>query len=148
MEDARRSPRSPSRSASYRFDRYRKAKENGARLAVPEADLAELTRIRDGVFLARDLINTPANDLAPQDLADAAKALAERHGAEFSLVSGEALVRDFPMIHAVGMASDRPPCLADLRWGAEGDPKVTLDRQGDRLRHGRARHQAGRLRCS
>jgi leucyl aminopeptidase len=115
---------------SYRFDRYRKPKENGARLAVPETEMAELSRMRDAVFLARDLINTPANDLAPQDLAQGARDLAARHGAEIAVVEGDALTSDFPMIHAVGKGSDRAPCLIDMRWGDESAPKVTLIGKG------------------
>ncbi len=117
--------------ASYRFERYRKPKADGPRLVVPEGvDPASLTRVRDAVFLARDLINTPANDLAPRDLASAAADLAGRFGAEISIVDGEALARGFPLIHAVGAASDRPPCLVDVRWGGESDPKVTLIGKG------------------
>jgi leucyl aminopeptidase len=114
----------------YRFERYRKPKEGGARLAVAETDLEEIERIRAGVFLARDLINTPANDLAPRDLAAAVELLAGRHGAEVTVIEGEELERDFPMIHAVGAGSDRPPCLVDMRWGSDADPKVTLIGKG------------------
>jgi leucyl aminopeptidase len=114
----------------YRFDRYRKPKEGGARLVVKEAELKEIGRIRDGVFFARDLINTPANDLAPRDLAAAAESLASRHSAEVKVVDGDELQRDFPMIHAVGAGSDRPPCLVDMRWGSAADPKVTLIGKG------------------
>ena len=115
---------------SYRFDRYRKPREPGARLVVPAAEFAALARVRDGVFLARDLINTPANDLAPGDLAKAAEDLAARFDAEAQVVSGDALARDFPMVHAVGAASERPPCLVDMRWGDERAPKVTLIGKG------------------
>ncbi len=114
----------------YRFERYRKPKEAAALLAMTERELADVARIRDGVFSARDLINTPANDLAPSDLAAAAEALAAEHGAEVEVISGEALVRDFPMVHAVGAASDRAPCLVDLKWGASDHPKVTLIGKG------------------
>jgi leucyl aminopeptidase len=117
--------------ASYRFDRYRKPKKDRPQLIVPHgADGAELSRIRDAVFLVRDLINTPANDLSPHDLAHAASALAGRFRASAAVIDGEALAREFPMIHAVGAGSDRPPCLIDIRWGAESDPKVTLIGKG------------------
>jgi leucyl aminopeptidase len=117
--------------ALYRFERYRKPKQDIARLVVPKGiDVAALTRIRDGVFLARDLINIPANDLSPHDLADAARALAERTGATIAVIDGDALKQGFPMIHAVGVASDRPPCLIDLRWGRDEDAKVTLVGKG------------------
>ena len=115
----------------YRFERYRKPRQGAAQLVAPRGvDAAALERIRDGVFLARDLINTPANDLSPQDLADAASELAGRFGATIDVTAGEALEREFPMVHAVGMASDRPPCLIDLRWGQEDAPKVTLVGKG------------------
>jgi leucyl aminopeptidase len=117
--------------ASYRFDRYRKPKGERPRLVVPDGvDRAAIARIRDAVFFVRDLINTPANDLSPHDLAEAATSLAARCGAEISVVDGAKLAREFPMIHAVGAASDRPPCLIDMRWGKEGDPKVTLVGKG------------------
>jgi leucyl aminopeptidase len=116
---------------AYRFDRYRKSKDAGVRLVVPEgADKAMLGCIRDGVFLARDLINIPANDLSPQDLARAAETTADRFGASLSITEGEALEREFPMLHAVGAGSDRPPCLIDMRWGSQGDPKITLVGKG------------------
>jgi leucyl aminopeptidase len=116
---------------SYRFDRYRKPGDAFATLLPPDGvDAAGHARIRDGVFLARDLVNTPANDLGPGDLAEASRALAVRYGAEFSLTAGEALKRDFPMIHAVGAGSDRPPCLIDMRWGAKDAAKVTLVGKG------------------
>ena len=117
--------------ASYRFDRYRKPKQDGARLVVPGGvDGAALARIHNAVFLTRDLINTPANDLSPHDLAHAASNLAARFGASISVTEGEALARGFPMVQAVGAASDRPPCLIDLRWGSEAAPKVTLVGKG------------------
>jgi leucyl aminopeptidase len=115
----------------YRFDRYRKPKENGVRLVAPEGCSVErVERIRGSIVLARDLINTPANDLAPRQLAEVAEGLAARYGATVEVIEGEALERGFPMIHAVGTASDRPPCLVDLRWGAESDPKITLIGKG------------------
>jgi leucyl aminopeptidase len=115
----------------YRYDRYRKPKEGAARLVLPDGvDAAALARVRDGVFLVRDLINTPANDLGPRELAEAAGALAGRFGADLAILEGDELARGFPMIHAVGVGSDRPPCLIDMRWGAEGAPKVTLVGKG------------------
>ncbi len=117
--------------ASYRFDRYRKPRQDGPRLVVPAGvDGAALGRIRDAVFLTRDLINIPANDLSPHDLAHAAASLAGQFAASVAIIEGEALERDFPMIHAVGMGSDRPPCLVDIRWGSESHPKVTLIGKG------------------
>src|SRR3954453_11206592 len=94
---------------SYKFTRYRKADANGAQLEIPEGlDGADLSRIAEGVTLARDLINTPANDMGPAELADAAKALGDRPGAAFRVIVGDELLRqNFPLIHAVGRAATR-----------------------------------------
>jgi len=116
---------------AYRFVRYGKP-ANEVRLEVPdEDDGAELTRIVEAVYLARDLINTPANDMGPGELAAAAVALAARHGAAISVTVGEDLLeRNFPLIHAVGRAAARPPRLIDLSWGDPAAPKVTLVGKG------------------
>jgi leucyl aminopeptidase len=90
-----------------------------------------MTRIIDGVFLARDLINTPANDMGPQELEDAARALANRHGAELRAIVGDDLIaQNFPLIYAVGRAAARAPRLIDLTWGDARHPKVTLIGKG------------------
>lgn len=115
----------------YRFDRYRPGKPVEARLKAPEGcDAARLATIAEGEFLTRDLVNTPASDLGPSELEDALVALAARHGAEVSAIRGDALLaQNFPMIHAVGRASERAPRLLDLRWGDVG-PKLTLVGKG------------------
>ena len=117
---------------AYRFARYRRHDKPSAKLVVPPGvDGVEVSRIAEGVFLARDLINTPANDMGPEELSDAARAVAKRHGAQFSEIVGEALLKkNYPLIHAVGKGSARPPRLIDLRWGRPGAPKVTLVGKG------------------
>lgn len=117
---------------AYRFARYRKGEDRNVRLVVPDGvDAADLTRVADGVALARDLVNTPSNDMGPQELEDAARALAKRHGATANCVVGDDLLKDnFPLIHAVGRASSRAPRLIDLRWGDAKHPKVTLIGKG------------------
>ncbi|WP_315763793.1 MULTISPECIES: leucyl aminopeptidase family protein [unclassified Bradyrhizobium] len=117
---------------SYRFSRYRKADGSEVRLALPDGtDAAELTRIAEAAALARDLVNTPSNDMGPAELALAAQQLAERHGASFSCIVGDELVQqNFPLIHAVGMASTRAPRLIELSWGDPAHPKVTLVGKG------------------
>jgi len=119
--------------ARYRFDRYRKASERGeAHLAVPEGvDGERLGKIAEGVFLARDLINTPANEMGPAALEAAAHKLSERHGAEIGVTSGDALLdANFPLIHAVGRASAEAPRLIDMTWGDADAPLVTLVGKG------------------
>jgi leucyl aminopeptidase len=117
---------------SYRFNRYREAEAPGVRLAPPEGiDVAAITRMAEAVHLARNLINTPANDLGPEELAMAARELATRFGADFNCIVGDELARqNFPLIHAVGMASPRAPRLIDLAWGDPDHPKVTLVGKG------------------
>src|SRR5262249_23894364 len=118
----------------YRFTRYRKGKDKNLRLVLPDGvDGDDLSRIAEGVTLARDLINTPANDLGPAEFEAAARTLAKRHGAKIRSVVGDALLKEnFPLIHAVGRAAaaNHAPRLIDLRWGRSGDPKVTLVGKG------------------
>jgi leucyl aminopeptidase len=116
---------------SYRFGRYRKAEASEARLVPPDGvDAAELTRIVEAASLARDLINTPSNDMGPEQLEAAARDVASRFGASFSCITGEELAKDFPLVHAVGMASTRAPRLIDFCWGDPAHPKVTLVGKG------------------
>jgi leucyl aminopeptidase len=116
----------------YRFSRYRKLDGKDVRLELPEGvDADDLTRIVEGVFLARDLINTPANDMGPQDFEYAVRALAAQHGASVQAVVGDDLLKEnFPLIHAVGRAADRVPRLIDMSWGDPSHPKVTLIGKG------------------
>ena len=117
---------------SYRFGRYRKAEMPGVRLVPPEGvDIADIVRMAAAAALARDLINTPSNDMGPAELSLAAEALATRYGASFSSIVGdELLTQNFPLIHAVGMASTRAPRLIDIGWGDPGHPRVTLVGKG------------------
>ena len=117
---------------SYRFNRYRKAEDKAVKLELPDAvDGDDLTRIMDGVTLARDLINTPANDLGPAELEEAARALAAKHGASIrSIVGDDLLANNFPLIHAVGRAAARAPRLIDLTWGEGDHPNITLVGKG------------------
>ena len=83
-----------------------------------------ITRMAEAAALARDLINTPSNDMGPEELAQAAQHLAVRFGANFNCIVGDDLTRqNFPLIHAVGMASPRAPRLIDLTWGDPAIPR-------------------------
>lgn len=118
--------------AAYRFDRYRKApRSDAARLAAPAgADAARLTAIAEGEFLTRDLINTPAADMGPDELEAAFRTLAGRHGARMRCIAGDDLIaQNFPMVHAVGRASVRAPRILDMAWGDRG-PRLTLVGKG------------------
>jgi leucyl aminopeptidase len=117
---------------SYRFNRYRKADPPDVRLVPPEGiDAADIARMADAAWLARDLVNTPSNDMGPEQLAAAAEQLASRFGASFNCIVGDDLVRqNFPLVYVVGMASPRAPRLIELTWGDPAHPKVTLVGKG------------------
>ncbi len=80
--------------------------------------------------MGTDLINTPANELGPEQLAAAAVQLAAAHAGESTIHSGESLVRDYPLVAAVGGGSARAPRLIDCRWRRAGAPRVTLVGKG------------------
>jgi leucyl aminopeptidase len=117
--------------AGYAFDAYRTRKGIKARLVLPaDVDGPRIEAVAAGEKLTRDLINTPANDMGPQELEDAARALAEGHGAQIRVITGDALLDEgFPLIHTVGRAATRAPRLIDMSWGKSG-PKVTLVGKG------------------
>ncbi|MGH8143974.1 MAG: leucyl aminopeptidase family protein [Steroidobacteraceae bacterium] len=120
----------------YRFAHSRRAPASTAArptstlLAPPLADLRYAEAAARAMNLARDLINTPANQMGPQELAAAALELAAQHSGEAVVVSGEALERDYPLIAAVGAASARAPRLIDCRWPRPHAPRVTLVGKG------------------
>lgn len=115
----------------YRYAVYKSVKTSSLKLACPEgADSARAARMASAVFLARDLINTPANDMGPQALETAARAVAKAAKAKLRIVKGAALERGFPMIHAVGRAAAEEPRLIDFSWGPKSAPKVTLVGKG------------------
>jgi leucyl aminopeptidase len=123
---------------TYVFDHYwasmRKggARKESPRLVLPGAvDGETVSRLAQGVFLARDLINLPANDMGPAELESAARALAEKFRAPVSVITGDALLKEnYPLVHAVGRASDRAPRLIDFAWGDETHPRITLVGKG------------------
>ncbi|MAW79719.1 MAG: leucyl aminopeptidase [Parvularcula sp.] len=116
----------------YRFDRYKQQKPALARLVAPEnADAAAMRRAAQSVFLVRDLVNTPAGDMGPAALEQAARNLAMEMGAQIETIVGDELLgNNFPMIHAVGRAAKGAPRLIDMRWGDAGAPKLTLVGKG------------------
>ncbi len=118
--------------AGYAFTRYREQPATGAVLVWPDgADRGRALRLARAAFLARDLVNTPAGDMGPGELAAAAVQVAETAGACHRVIEGEALLAEnYPTIHAVGRASTRAPRLVDIVWGDPAAPKLTLVGKG------------------
>lgn len=119
----------------YRFARYKQPPEAGAvRLEAPSGvDIEEIRAVARSCDLARDLVNTPANDMGPNELEAAARGIAQAHGAEVSVTTGEALLEaGYPMVHAVGRAADpaRAPRFIEITWGQPDHPVVALVGKG------------------
>jgi leucyl aminopeptidase len=118
--------------AQYQFSRYRKAREKTVTLQLPKSvDIIALESMRSAICMVRDLINTPANDMGPADLAKAARTVAKHTGARFSEIVGDDLLKkNYPAIHAVGRAGPQPPRLIELTHGKTSHPLVVLVGKG------------------
>jgi len=114
---------------SYRFARYRKPTRAAAELvATPSAEVADLIQ---ACLRVRDWVNTPTEDMGPDQLESAAREIAAAHGAQIEVITGDALLqRNFPTIHAVGRASHRAPRLIALHWGDAAHPHLALVGKG------------------
>lgn len=117
---------------AYRFDFYIKNEKPLPILAIGDQSLVdEVQNLVSATFLTRDLINTPAGDMMPAQLAQCAKALTDKFGGKVTQIIGDELLeQNYPTIHAVGRASIHQPQLIDLHWGNENNPKVTLVGKG------------------
>jgi len=118
---------------SYKFDQYKsKKRATKAKLVVPQGvDAQRISMIADAVYNGRDLINTPANDLGPEEIEKAIHETAQKFGAKICSIVGEDLLKqNYPMVHAVGRASPRAPRIIDMVWGDENHPKITLVGKG------------------
>ncbi len=114
---------------AYHFARYKAGKDKV--MLESEEDLTEIEALAEAAFIARDLINTPANDLGPEAFEKEIRSFAKKRKMECRVISGDALLKEnLPMIHAVGRASSQAPRLLDLTWGKKDAPKVTLVGKG------------------
>lgn len=114
---------------AYQFTRYKKPTRQPAQLFWSEND--DVLKLVEAIYLTRDLINTPTEDMHTQALADVAKTLAKKCGGEFQEIVGDELLKqNYPAIHAVGRAGGSAPRLIDLRWGDAKHPKITLVGKG------------------
>ena len=118
--------------AGYAFTRFGKPERRIADLVWPaDAEQSRVTAAIEATFFVRDLINTPAGDMGPSQLAEEARTLARAHRAKVSVIAGDKLLgANYPAIHAVGRAAADPPRLIDLTWGDARAPKVTLVGKG------------------
>ena len=116
----------------YRYTRYKKSSRKPAILQVEgSAKVREALEMAGAVRLVRDLVNTPAEDMGPQELSDVAREQAELFGGEFDeWIGDDLLAQNFPAIHAVGRASTRPPRLIEINWGNPRDPRVAIVGKG------------------
>jgi leucyl aminopeptidase len=117
---------------AYRFTRYKKSTNTCAKLVISSGtDFAKIKRYAESISLARDLINTPAENMGPADLGAAIVEIGKKYGAKVSQIVGDdLLLKNYPAVHAVGRASSRPPRLIDLTWGYSKHPRVTLVGKG------------------
>jgi leucyl aminopeptidase len=118
---------------AYKFDRYRKTTDEPARLVVGAAVLEEARQQAHACALARDMINTPANDMGPLQVETIAREIAEQYGAQITVTVGEGLLEaGYPAVHAVGRAATphRAPRMIELAWGEPDHPLVALVGKG------------------
>lgn len=121
----------------YQFDLYKPAVRELPTLLLPPGPEPERGLLQAHVTAAtRDLVNTPAEQMGPAELAAAVQMVARQHGAKFRQVVGDALLKapggGFPAIHAVGRAAEarRAPRLIELNWGSDAHPRLCIVGKG------------------
>lgn len=117
---------------AYAFDRYKTRDHGRVRLVAPGADAAEVRRVVHACALARDMVNTPANDMGPRQMESIAREIAENSGASISVVTGDVLrEQNYPAVHAVGRAAsaERAPRIVEMAWGETG-PLIAIVGKG------------------
>jgi len=119
---------------AYAFTTYRTNGNRKAPLArislvtdAPDAEeaLRTATAVSEAVRTARDLVNTPPNDLYPETFAARARELAEAAGLEVEVLDDAALAEaGFGGVLGVGQGSSRKPRLVRLRWAGGPSPRA------------------------
>lgn len=115
---------------AYQFTRYKKAKRNPAKLFLPQS-LQSIEQRLNAIYLTRDLINIPTEDLGPYQLAAAAEKVSQQFGASYSCIKDETILQEkFPAVYTVGKGSVERPCFIEMQWGDSSHPKITLIGKG------------------
>lgn len=118
---------------SYRFDRYKGHGAEKPKLVADGADVAEVRHLAHACALARDMVNTPANDMGPLQVETIAREIAEQYGAQITVITGEGLLEaNYPAVHAVGRAAvpERAPRMIEIAWGEADAPVVAIVGKG------------------
>jgi leucyl aminopeptidase len=127
----------------YRFESYKsKPPENGRRLQTLTmlSDAAQQAKaafpsgaaLRDGVHLARDLVNEPANVLVPEEFAKRCRRLAQ-NGVKVEILTPQQMKRlGMGALLGVAQGSPNAPRLVVMRWngGKAGDKPVAFIGKG------------------
>ena len=117
--------------ACYNFDNYKDNNQTYPSLVWPKGvNKTRVNSTAEAIYIIRDLVNTPANDMGPAELEKASRELAKNHKATIKVTGDKVLKTDFPLIFAVGDSSPRRPRLIDIKWGNPKHPKVTLVGKG------------------
>jgi leucyl aminopeptidase len=115
----------------YKFSRYIKADDSTPRRLITGGDISTAVALAEASALVRDLVNTPASDMGPSQLAQAVYSIADRYAANTHVIVGDDLLAEnYPTIHMVGRAAADSPRLIDMKWGQEAHPKLTLVGKG------------------
>jgi leucyl aminopeptidase len=115
---------------AYRFTKYRKNEDKPRRLVMPEgADKGEVVRQAEAIDLLRDLVNTPAADMGPAEIAAAAEDIAREFDARIEVTKGKDLEAEYPMVHAVGKGATAGGRFIEMSWGKSG-PVVAIVGKG------------------
>ncbi|WP_374575455.1 M17 family metallopeptidase [Phenylobacterium sp.] len=118
---------------SYRFDRYKKKPAERPRLVVDPAVIDDAVHQAHACALARDMVNTPANDMGPLQIETIAREIAEQFKGRITVITGEGLLEaNYPAVHAVGRAAvpERAPRMIEITWGQAKDPLIALVGKG------------------
>jgi len=117
--------------SNYVFDTYKDSSKTILKVVWPTgADKKRIESYSEAAFLARNMINIPANDMGPNEMEAAARSIAEKAKATIKVVKGASLEKNYPLIHTVGKASPRAPRLIEINWGKKSDPKLVIVGKG------------------